>query len=55
MPPDLFASLTAKEREVVDLHQRGMSQRSIALYLNVTRSTVRDRIASASRKLARQK
>jgi DNA-binding CsgD family transcriptional regulator len=46
-------SLTGKEREVLDLYERGMSQRSIALYLGVSRSTVRDRIATASTKVVR--
>jgi DNA-binding CsgD family transcriptional regulator len=45
-------TLTDKEAEAVDLYERGMSQRSIALYLGVARSTVRDRIANAARKVA---
>jgi DNA-binding CsgD family transcriptional regulator len=53
VPPDLPASLTDKEREVVDLYERGMSQRAIAVYLGVSRSTVRDRIANAAMKAQR--
>jgi DNA-binding CsgD family transcriptional regulator len=46
-------TLTPKEREVVDLYERGMSQRSIAIFLGLSRSTVRDRIPSAAAKIAR--
>jgi predicted transcriptional regulator len=35
------------------LYERGMSQRSIALYLGVARSAVRDRIHRANQKIAR--
>ena len=46
-------TLTAKEAEAVDLYERRMSQRAIALYLGVSRSTVRDRIANAAVKIVR--
>jgi DNA-binding CsgD family transcriptional regulator len=46
-------TLTAKEAEVVDLYERGMSQRSIAIFLGVGRSTVRARIANAAAKVER--
>ena len=44
-------TLTAREREVVDLYKRGMSQRAIALALGISRSAVRDRLDAAGRKL----
>jgi DNA-binding CsgD family transcriptional regulator len=44
--------LTPKERQALDLYQRGMSHRSIAIHLGVSRTTVRDRIANANTKLA---
>ena len=36
--------LTAKQREVTDIYEGGMSQHSIALYLGVTQSAVRERL-----------
>lgn len=42
--------LTAKEREVVDLYARGLSQRTIALALGISRSSVRSRFESARAK-----
>ncbi len=44
-------TLTAKQAEVWDLYSRGMSARSLAIYLGISRSAVRDRIASAKEKL----
>jgi len=46
-------NLTAKEAEVHDLYQRGMSQRALAAYLGLSRSAVRDRIAGAAAKVGR--
>ena len=45
-------TLTAREREVVELHAKGMSQRAIALALGISRSAVRARLENAGRKLA---
>lgn len=44
--------LTAKEYEAFRLEAAGVSQRSIALALGITRGSVRDRLASAHRKAA---
>jgi DNA-binding NarL/FixJ family response regulator len=46
-------TLTDREREALDLYQRGMSTRSIAIHLGVSRTTVRDRIGAALVKLER--
>lgn len=43
--------LTAKELDAHRLHERGMSQRAIALALDISRSTVRTRLENAHRKL----
>lgn len=43
--------LTGKEREVLELYVRGMSQRAIALALDLSRSAVQSRIETASRRL----
>ena len=52
---DVFRSyghvLTVKEREVFDLALRGLSQRSIALALGLTRSAVQSRIETGSKRL----
>jgi DNA-binding NarL/FixJ family response regulator len=53
-PAQLPSTLTEKEAEALDLYERGMSQRSIAPYLGLSRSTVRERIARAAMKLARE-
>ena len=58
MPPELPDTLTAKEAELWDLHSRGMSQRSLAALLGVSRSAIKDRLERAQLKLdraARQK
>lgn len=43
--------LTPKEREVFDLYVRGLSQRTIALALNLHRSTVVSRLESGTKRL----
>ena len=43
--------LTEKERAVLELQVRGLSQRAIALALGVSRSAVQSRIETATRKL----
>lgn len=43
---------TAAELDAWRLVQRGMSQRAIALALGISRSSVRDRVESAARKVA---
>jgi len=53
VPPELPDTLTAKEAEAWDLYQRGMSQRSIAVMLDLTRAAVRDRLERAAVKIAR--
>jgi DNA-binding CsgD family transcriptional regulator len=53
VPLELPASLTAKEREVWQLHQRGMSTRSLAVLHGVSRSATRDTLARAEQKIAR--
>lgn len=52
-PSELLAQnvLTVKEREVWVLYHRHMSQRAIAVFLGLDRSTVRDRIERARRKM----
>jgi DNA-binding CsgD family transcriptional regulator len=45
-------TLTVTEYESWLLQTRGMSQRSIALALGVSRSTIRSRLENAARKLA---
>jgi DNA-binding CsgD family transcriptional regulator len=51
--PELPDTLTAKEREIWTLHSQGMSQRSLAALLGVTRSTIRDTLQRAQLKIAR--
>jgi RNA polymerase sigma factor (sigma-70 family) len=51
--PELPDTLTAKEREVWTLYAQGMSQRSLAALLGVTRSTIRDTLEGARSKIAR--
>lgn len=43
---------TEAELEAWRLVQRGMSQRAISLALGISRSSVRDRVESAARKVA---
>lgn len=43
--------LTHKEREVFELYIRGLSQRTIALAVNLTRSGVVSRLETATRRL----
>lgn len=44
---------TSKELEALDYHyRRNMSYRSIALALDISHATVRDRIKNAQRKIA---
>ena len=43
--------LTDKEREVFDLAARGLSQRTIALALGLSRSAVQSRIETGSKRL----
>lgn len=45
--------LTANELEAWTLSERGMSERTIALALDISRSSVRSRLENARRKLAR--
>lgn len=44
-------TLTAKELEAWTLADRGMSERAIALALEVSRSSVRSRLENARRKI----
>jgi DNA-binding CsgD family transcriptional regulator len=44
---------TPKELEVLQLAHRGMSERSIALALDISRSAVRSRLENAIRKITR--
>lgn len=44
-------ALTANERAVCDLSVRGLSQRTIALALGISRSAVQSRLENAARKL----
>lgn len=44
--------LTVKQREVWELHRRGIGTRTIALALNLHRSTVVSHLESARRRLA---
>lgn len=43
--------LTVKEHEVFELHIRGLSQRTIALALGLSRSTVQSRLETGTRRL----
>lgn len=43
--------LTAKEVQVMELSVRGMSQRSIAFALGISRSSVQSRLETATRKI----
>ncbi len=43
--------LTQPELDTWKLHAAGLSHRRICLYLNVSRTTVRNRLANAERKL----
>ncbi len=45
--------LTFKERQVIELQARGLSQRQIALELDVSRSSVQSRFETGSRRLRR--
>lgn len=47
------AHLTEKELEVLTLHHRGLSQRTIALALNISRSAVQSRLETATRRINR--
>ena len=47
-------TLTPREYEVWTLADRGMSQRSIALALGISRSTVRSLLERSRQKLARK-
>jgi DNA-binding CsgD family transcriptional regulator len=49
------ADLTFKEHEVVQLTNRGLSQRTIALALGISRSAVQSRLENATRKIQRAK
>ena len=49
---ELPASLTDREREVWQLHQQGMSTRSLAALRGVSRSAIRDTLARAEQKIA---
>jgi DNA-binding CsgD family transcriptional regulator len=49
------ADLTPKECEVVQLTNRGLSQRTIALALGISRSAVQSRLENATRKIQRAK
>lgn len=46
---------TPKEREALDLYNRGLSERAIALALDVSRSAIRSRLENARRKIAQAK
>jgi DNA-binding CsgD family transcriptional regulator len=48
-------ALTAKEAEALHLRNAGMSTRTIALALGISRGAVRDRLKNAARKLAATK
>jgi DNA-binding NarL/FixJ family response regulator len=43
--------LTTKEHAVIELYIRGLSQRTIALALDISRSSVQSRLETAIRKL----
>lgn len=45
--------LTPREQAAWDLKQRGLSERSIAFALDISRSAVQSRLENARRKLAR--
>ncbi len=45
------AILTPAEHDAYQLNQRGLSQRTIALHLGISRSAVRARLENARRKL----
>ena len=47
-------ALTKNEQIAWDLKQRGLSERSIALALDISRSAVQSRLENARRKLDRQ-
>lgn len=46
------AVCTPKELDAHELHARGMSERSIALALHISRSAVRSRLENARRKIS---
>jgi len=45
------AKLTDRQQQIVELYERGMSQRAIAVYLGVHRTTVRDHLRSVDLKI----
>ena len=45
-------TLTPAEQQALDLHNKGLSQRTIAHALGISRSAVRARLENARRKLA---
>jgi len=47
------AKLTGRETDALELHRAGMSTRNIALALGISRSSARERIRNATRKLAK--
>jgi DNA-binding CsgD family transcriptional regulator len=49
------AGLTPNELKVVELANRGLSQRTIALALGISRSAVQSRLENATRKINRAK
>ena len=49
------AGLTPNERRALDLQERGLSQRTIALALGISRSAVQSRLENAARKINRAK
>lgn len=49
-----MTDLTQAEHQAWTLHQRGMSQRAIALHLRISRSAVRARLERAARKLTKE-
>ena len=49
------AKLTPAEQTTLDLSNRGMSQRAIALHLRISRSAVQSRLENAHRKIATAK
>jgi DNA-binding CsgD family transcriptional regulator len=51
---DPRTQLTPKEHAAWTLAQKGMSERSIALHLGLSRSAIRARLENARRKLARK-
>jgi DNA-binding CsgD family transcriptional regulator len=46
---------TPKELQAYELHHRGMSERSIALALDLSRGSVQSRLENARRKIARHR